>query len=264
MGRIEEARGDDGVVIVRFVNPPTGLLDNAMTAALEPIIERLSDDVAVRAIILTGGDEGVFIRHFDIPELERLAEAVQAQPPAGNIEWDISPFHRMTCRLETAPKPVIAAINGHCMGVGYELALSCDIRIASDGSYGIGLPELNIGTCPGGGGTVRLARLLGAGRALEMLLAAQTFMPAEAARLGLVDHLAVDALSEALVLARRIVRQPADAVAATKRVVRQSLLLPIEEALTLEQRAVNKLLPSDEALAAMRRMIGEGLDIRNL
>jgi enoyl-CoA hydratase len=253
-----------GVAVLRFVNPPTGLLSGAMTLELDARVRQLAEDASVRVVILTGAQPDVFIRHFDVAELAAAADAVRQAPPPDDAEWHSSLFHRITRTLEQMDKPTIAAINGVCMGVGYELALACDLRIASRGDYAIGMPEVNIGVCPGGGGTVRLTRLLGVTRALELLYLGQTCLPDRAAALGLVNWVAADALTDALALAREMTLRSADALAAIKRVSRASSDLEIESALTVEQRVVNKRMASNEMAALMREMNELGLDIRDV
>lgn len=254
----------DGVAVIRFVNPPSGLLTGAMTVELDTQIRTLAEDSAVRAVILTGGQPDCFIRHFDIAELAVAAAAVRANPPDPNAEWHSSLFHRISRFLEQMDKPTIAAINGICMGVGYELALACDLRIASRGEYPIGLPEVNIGICPGGGGTVRLTRLLGVSRALELLYTGQTFPPERAAAVGLVNWVAADALADARALARDLTTRSPAALAAIKQVSRVSADLDIEAALTAEQRVVNLRMGSTEMATLMHEMTARNLDIRDI
>ncbi|MHA1565667.1 MAG: enoyl-CoA hydratase/isomerase family protein [Alphaproteobacteria bacterium] len=264
MARLDLEIRDSGVAVLRFVNPPTGLLTGAMAVELEAQVQQLADDPSVRVVILTGGQPDVFIRHFDVAELAMAAEAVREAPPPSDAEWHSSMFHRITRCLEQMGKPTIAAINGVCMGVGYELALACDLRIASHGDYPIGLPEVNIGICPGGGGTVRLTRLLGTARALELLYTGQTCVPDQAAMLGLVNWVAADALADALVLAGELTARSAAALAAIKQVSRASADLEVEAALTVEQRVANTRLASQEMAALMRQMNELGLDIRDV
>jgi enoyl-CoA hydratase/carnithine racemase len=235
-----------------------------MAVELDERLRQLADDASVRAVILTGGQADVFIRHFDVAELALAADAIRNSPPPGDAEWHSSLFHRMTRCLEQMPKPTIAAINGVCMGVGYELALACDLRVASRGDYPIGLPEVNIGICPGGGGTVRLTRQLGVSRALELLYLGQTCTPERAAEFGLVNWVAGDALAEACAVAGELSARSAAALAAIKHVSRASADLDIEGGLTVEQRAVNTRMASEEMAALMRRMNALGLDIRDV
>ena len=264
MASVDVEMTNSGVAVVRFINPPTGLLTGSMAVALDVHISRIANDPAVRVVILTGGQPDCFIRHFDVAELAAAADAVRAAPPPGDAEWDSSLFHRMTRCLEQMDKPTIAAINGVCMGVGYEMALACDLRIASRGDYRIGLPEVNIGICPGGGGTVRLTRLLGVSRALELLYTGQTCTPEQAAAFGLVNWVAADALAEASALAGELIARSGPALAAIKHVSRASADLNIEAALTVEQRVVNTRMQSEEMAVLMRRMNELGLDIRDV
>lgn len=247
----------DHIAIIRFDNPPHGLFDREMTAHLEALLGALAADEEVRVVVLTGQQPDVFIRHFDLPELANMAEALAGLDPAPDPDpeatWESSPFHRITRCLETMPQPVIAAINGTCMGVGYELALGCDIRIASEGDYPIGLPELNIAMLPGGGGTARLGRLVGQAVALELICSATTVTPQQAARLGMVNRVEPEALAAALQLAQDIARLSPSGVAAAKAVIRASADLDITDALTLEQRAVNGRLGTAEVRAALRQ-----------
>jgi len=264
MGHLAVEVVDCGVAVLRFVNPPTGLLTGAMAVELDARIGQFADDPAVRAVILTGGQPDVFIRHFDVVELAQAAEQVRAAPPPADAEWHSSLFHRMTRRLEQMSKPTIAAINGACMGVGYELALACDVRIAGRGEYPIGLPEVNLGICPGGGGTVRLTRLLGVSRALELLYAGRTVAPDQAAAWGLVNWVGADALADARAFAAELTARSSAALSAIKAVSRASADLAIEDALTMEQRVVNLRMASAEMAALMRRMNEQRLDIRDV
>ena len=250
----------DGIALFRFDNPPSGFLDGAMTGALEEGLDQVLADGATRAIILTGAGDGVFIRHFDLPELSRAAEALAAAPPPA--EWSDSIFHRITRRIEGCDVPVIAAINGDCMGVGFELALACDIRIAQAGPFSLGLPEMNIAMLPGGGGTARLARLIAPSLAFELIATARVLEPVEALHWGLVNAVSPDPLASALALAEQMKARSATGIAAAKRVIRQSRDLPIEEALTLEQREVDARLGGEQVRAALRAYAASGEDLR--
>ncbi len=263
MGQVHvDRRGD--VAIVSFDNPPLGFLDGAMTGALDAVLDQLLADATTRAIILTGGQPDVFIRHFDIPELSQAAEALAVTPMPVDALWSDSIFHRITRRIEACDVPVIAAINGDCMGVGFEIALACDMRIARAGNFSLGLPEMNIAMCPGGGGTARLARLIAPALAFELIATARVVDPAEALDMGLVNAVSADPLAYALVMADRITARSASGIAAAKRIVRQSRDLSIEQALTLEQREVNARLGSDEVRAVLRAYAASGEDLRIL
>ncbi|MCH7629610.1 MAG: enoyl-CoA hydratase/isomerase family protein [Proteobacteria bacterium] len=263
MGAVLLERLDSGAIaVLRFDNPPHGFLDGAMTAALDAHLTALASDQPLRALILTGAQDGVLIRHFDLAELAGAADAIAASPADAGATWQDSIFHRITRALETLDVPVIAAINGDCMGVGYELALACDIRLARRGAFTIGLPELHIAMFPGGGGTVRLARLLGPARALELIGTARVVDPDEAARLGMVSAALDDPLEAALAMARKFASLSQSALADAKRLIHAGTDLPLEEALTLEQRMVNARLGSDEVRGVLHRYVQSGTDLR--
>ncbi|MFN8619096.1 MAG: enoyl-CoA hydratase/isomerase family protein [Steroidobacteraceae bacterium] len=261
MGKVH-IRSDGTTAIIAFDNPPLGFLTGEMTgqfhAALTEVLGR--DDV--RALVLTGETPGVMIRHFDLPELSAMAEAMAADPPTARAKWDDSIFHQITRRLETCDIPVIAAINGDCMGVGFEIALACDIRIAQAGPFSIGLPEMNIAMFPGGGGAVRLARAVGVARALEWIATARVLEPHEALALGLVSHVVADPLAYALAMARDMARRSATGIAAAKRIVHAAQDAGIEDALTIEQQEVNDRLGSDEVREVLRAYAKSGADLR--
>ncbi len=188
----------DGVALVT-VNRPEKLnsLNYAVLSLLHSAFERLRNDPAVRAVILTGAGDKAFVAGADIAELASLSpEQARANSEKG---------HELTRLIETLGKPVIAAINGFALGGGCELALACTIRLAAEGVK-IGTPEVKLGLICGYGGTQRLPRLVGRGRAQELLLTGEPVDAAEALRMGLVNRVVKkDALlEEARALALRI------------------------------------------------------------
>ena len=257
-----------GVATVTITNPPGGYMDTATVQELDAITLALETDPDVRAVVFTGSVPGVFIRHYSVRELEALARRLRTSgftldPAAAVPERDID---RVFHRLETMPKPVIAAINGFAMGGGFEFSLACDIRVTEEGGHLIGLPEVKVGILPGAGGTQRLARLIGAGRALEFILRGRTVGPAEALGLGLVHEVAPagGALSRAQAIAAELASRPPKALAHIKRLVRGAPDTSLGEGLALERRLFLDLMLTDEALALMSRMNAEDLDIRDL
>jgi enoyl-CoA hydratase/carnithine racemase len=252
---------DSRAAVITFANSPSGLFTGAMAKELEDQVDSLAQNDTVNTLILTGTGS-TFIRHFDLDELAASADALAEAPSPPDATWQDSVFHRITRKLESLPQVVIAAINGTCMGVGYELALACDIRIASAGDYDLGLPEMHIGMFPGGGGTVRLARLVNPAKALELIATATTVCPDRAEQLGLVNRVEEDALAAARGLAARLACLSRNALAAAKRITLNARDLDIESALTFEQREVNGHLGSDEVRTRLRTMIENGIDIR--
>jgi len=255
----------DAVLTITLDNPPDGLMTDAMGAALLGVIEGEAAGDDVRCVILTGGVEGVFVKHHSGEDLLKLSKGLRK---AGKTfdetsRVDDHVMNRLARALEALPKPVIAAINGHAMGGGLELAMACDIRLVEHGEFSIGLPEVNIGLLPGAGGTQRLARLVGLGRALEMILRGRTIAPAQAVSMGLAHELVEDAMARANELAAELAAKPPRALAHAKRLVRAALPAIDPETLLLESRLFLDLVVSDEANKRLGEMIAGERNIRD-
>jgi enoyl-CoA hydratase len=171
---------DDAGIALVSINRPDKLnaLSGAVVAELEDAFAAIARDSSIRAIILTGVGEKAFVAGADIQELSQLT-AFEARQFAIRGQ-------RTFRMLETMPKPSVAAINGYALGGGLELAMACTVRFAAE-SAKMGQPEVKLGIIPGYGGTQRLPRLVGRGRALELLLSGETIPAAEAQRIGLVN-----------------------------------------------------------------------------
>ena len=209
---------DIGAVrLVTLTNPPRGYLNAAGSAELLAALEAALGDSAVRAIVFTGGIPGVFIRHYDVSEIKTVADAVRAGAVSAGGDRGASPVYALIDLLVACEKPTIAAINGVCMGGGFEFALGCDIRVAQAGDYPIGLPETLLGIVPGLGGMQLMARVVGLARARELVLRGRVVNPEEAAQLGLVHEVAPDALDRALAIATELAERPPVGLAAVKR-----------------------------------------------
>jgi len=220
-----------GAVTVLFVNRPDVLnaLNFETLRELEGCASDFIADPAARALVLTGSGEKSFVSGADIKELEPLdARGAEEVSRTGQRVYDL---------LEGAPKPVIAAVNGYAFGGGCELALACHIRLASENAV-FGLPEVSLGIMPGYGGTQRLPRLVGMGRALEIMLAGKErrVMADEAERIGLVNRVVPRAqlVDEAVKLAEAILRNGPLAVSTVLEVVRRGLQMPLADGLRLE------------------------------
>ncbi len=155
--------------------------------------------------------------------------------------------------VESMAKPVIAAISGSAMGGGFEFTLACDIRIAQAGDFQIGLPEINVGILPGGGGTQRLPRTIGTANALMHILMGVTLDPLEAARQGFVQETVKGkALDRAMEIARRMATHTPESVRYIKRLVKSAVATPLDQGLALERNLFMKLCIGEPAIERMR------------
>lgn len=278
MGRIEvSSRGR--TLIATLENPPHGLMDSGIVDALEALVERASSDDDVGAVVLTGAHPERFIAHYDVAELLAGAQAGPAVTPrvAHASMWVIGPlrrippaeralaktsaaglaalerFHGILLAMNRSGAVFVAAINGSAMGGGCELALACDLRLIASGEHMVGQPEILLGFPPGGGGTQRLARLLGSARALSLVLDGGPLSPTEALELGLVSEVlpGAELLDRALAVAGRLGSRPKLAVAAAKRSIYEGGSLPLPAGLRLERAEFISALGSAEAIELM-------------
>lgn len=253
---------DGGIATVTFTNPPKGFFTGDMVAQTSEIMLALENDDAVRAIVFTGGLPDVFIRHFSVEEIIEMTAALKARRANGLADprFARTPLRMMWENLDNCRKPTIAAINGFCGGGGCELALACDIRLAGPGDYTIGQMEILVGILPGAGGTTRLARLVGTGKALEWVLRGRTFYPQEAAAEGLVHHyIDGDVLAAALAMAGEFVDKPPAALAAIKQVLRSSWGKTTADGVDEEGDLFGNLIAVDDrALEMMKDYVANG------
>ncbi|MDQ6925302.1 MAG: enoyl-CoA hydratase-related protein [Candidatus Eremiobacteraeota bacterium] len=219
-----------GAVATVTLNRPAVLnaLNLQMLDELRDAFAQLSVDDALRAVILTGAGTKAFAAGADIGELNALADARAGEAQARKGQ-------ALTRALERLRVPVIAAVNGFALGGGCELAMACDVRIASENAR-FGQPEVNLGILPGYGGTQRATRLLGEGMAMYMCLTGEMIGAQEALRVGLAQKVVPldDLLAEAQRIAALIAAKAPLAIAATKRAVSEGASLPLDDALALE------------------------------
>lgn len=227
--------------VLNALNAETmGELDAAVTA--------LAADPAVRAVILTGAGEKAFVAGADINEL------AEASPVSGR-ETSLR-GQRVLERLEKMGKPVVAAINGFALGGGLELALACHIRLAAEEAK-LGLPEVKLGIIPGYGGTQRLARLIGKGRALEWILSGEMMDAAEAHRIGLVNRVLqrAELLAGAETLLRKILANGPVAIRYALEVLSLGLEGTLEEGLALEASLFGVLCATEDMREGTRAFV---------
>jgi enoyl-CoA hydratase/carnithine racemase len=220
-------------------------IDPELQAELVATWERFRDDDTLRVAVLTGAGEKAFCAGVD---LKRMGEFYTGVPPERRREmWDRIPGIGGLTRNFDPGKPVIAAVNGICLGGGLELALACDIRIASENAT-FGLPEVRWAIIPGQGGTQRLPRTLPASLAFEMILTGRPIDARRALESGLVSavHPPKRLVPEALALGEAIAQNPVRAVRHAREAIRRGLDLPLEEGLRVEQGLADPLRDSDE------------------
>src|SRR5882724_6751381 len=229
--------------------------DEEMGEALTEALDRFAGDANVRVVVVTGGAPGYFIRHFKVAALIRLAESLRAS----GREWPEDAtynggfFDKAMALCESMSKPVIAAISGTALAGGFEFALACDLRIAEDGDYLIGLPEAELGLLPGAGGTQRLPRTIGSAAALMHILMGQPLNPRDAERKGLVhETVSGKAIDRAMEIARRLSSHTPESLGYIKRLVRNATDTPLAQGLALERNLFLKLCVSNQGLARMR------------
>jgi len=241
----------DDRIATLTINRPEKLnaLNDATIAELGDAIDEVRARNEIAGLIVTGAGRA-FVAGADISELESQTPlAAKARARAGQEVFR---------RFETSPKPVIAAVNGFALGGGCELAMACHIRIASDNAK-FGQPEVKLGICPGYGGTLRLARLVGKGRANQLLLTAEVIDAGEAHRIGLVNMIvAPDALIQAATgMMRQILANGPLAVALCIETVDRGLDMSIDEGLVLEANHFGLLAASEDAREGMAAFLGK-------
>lgn len=244
-----KTRQENGVVVATYHNPPMNYFCAEGAQELGALIEQWAAP-EIRAVVLTGGIDGKFITHYSVEELHAAASDREAMRASGTALTEA--YHALLKGLEALPKPVVVAMNGDAMGGGFELCLSCDIRIAHSGDHRFGLPEVKFGILPGGSGTQRLSRLIGEGRAIEFILRGRVVTPQTAQELGLVHELADDALARAETIAAELAAQPPLAMACIKHAVYRGSDTHLEAGLAIEDSDFLQTMLSDDGLAAMQ------------
>lgn len=224
-----------------IINRPDALnaMNKVVVAELKKAIEECETNDNIGVIIITGTGDKAFIAGADIKAMQKMSgrEALEFSREG----------QEMTMVIENSPKPVIAAINGFALGGGCEIALACDMRIASENAK-FSQPEVALGIIPGWGGTQRLPRLIGKGRAIEMITGGKMIDAEEALRIGLVNHIVPqsDLLDETLLLAKSIIKNGPAAVASSLKCIHEGFDKDLENGLDIELNAFAELFETDE------------------
>ena len=249
---------DEGQIVTCYLsNPPTHTLTAEGVIEIHKFLDIMEAKKDLRVLAFTGDGDEVFIKHYEVGELAETAEKNLNKTQVNSDPKELHGFHRMLLRLRDLDAIVIAGINGNTAGGGCEFSLGCDLRIMSDGDYKIGLPETSVGILPGGGGTQRLARLIGASRALDLILHARLLTPHEAESYGIInkiiphknfheglDHYCQDIANRAPI-----------ALSQVKKIIHKGLDMTLEEGLLLEQKAFDITMNSEDAAQAMRALL---------
>ena len=249
---------DEGQIVTCYLsNPPTHTLTAEGVIEIHKFLDIMEAKKDLRVLAFTGDGDEVFIKHYEVGELAETAEKNLNKTQVNSDPKELHGFHRMLLRLRDLDAIVVAGINGNTAGGGCEFSLGCDLRIMSDGDYKIGLPETSVGILPGGGGTQRLARLIGASRALDLILHARLLTPHEAESYGIINKIIPhknfhEGLNH---YCQDIANRAPIALSQVKKIIHKGLDMTLEEGLLLEQKAFDITMNSEDAAQAMRALL---------
>jgi enoyl-CoA hydratase/carnithine racemase len=231
------------VAIATFGLPPRNFMTFAGMTEFETIVERVAGDESLSVLVVGSDLPGYFIAHGDLEDLLAMG---RGEP----FDGDAASWLRVPDLFARMPQVVIAAIDGQAWGGGCELTLSCTLRVASPRAH-FCLPEVALGMIPGGGGTQRLPRLIGAGRAAEPILSGRVMRAEEALRIGLVQEIlsAEPFIDAAVAWAKTIADRPPESLRAAKRALLEGAALPLADGLALEAELVGPLLAQADTVA---------------
>jgi enoyl-CoA hydratase/carnithine racemase len=234
---------EGGVGIIVLDRPPANSYDYEFLRSFASAIDDARIDLGIKsALVVTSASEKFFSAGADVG-------AFAAGSPRSRFMTALM-AHEAFRKLENTPLVVIAAIAGHCLGGGLELALACDLRFAAEGSYQIGLPEVNLGLFPGSGGTQRLPRLVGLPKAMDLIANATTMGPSEAKEIGIVDRLYPNAAScreAAIEYASKLAAGPGVAIGHAKLSMTLGYSAPFDVGAAIEREAIGRVFVSEDA-----------------
>lgn len=239
-----------GLIAVATINRPKALnaLNSEVLTDLDELVSTVKADADIRALVITGSGEKAFVAGADIGEMSTLTkEGGEAFGKHGNDVFRA---------IETLPIPTIAAVNGFALGGGCEMALACDIRIASEKAK-FGQPEVGLGIIPGFGGTQRMARIIGTGPAMELIYTADTIDAQRALEIGMVNHVvpADQLMDEAMKLAQKICANAQKAIRASKLAIRRGIDCDISTAVSYEALAFATCFGTEDQKEGMQAFL---------
>lgn len=240
---------EDGVALITLNRGTANAYDMPMLKELIGAVQRVRDDPAIRLAVIRSALPKFFCAGADISTLQGAA-------PAGFANF-LTVAHESVDMITRTPKLFIAAIAGHCIGGGLELALACDFRFASEGKYRLGLSEVNLGLSPGMGGTQRLARLIPKSRALHLMVTGEALPPQEALQAGIVDRVFPEASfwNEVMDRARKFAAGPSMAQGYIKLSVNLGLEAGLNEGLAIERAHQNQLFASEDVAEGLKAFL---------
>src|SRR5215213_381070 len=241
MAEFSQVERDDGVAIVTIDNPPVNALKAALLEELERTLGELDGELDPRAIVLRGAGERAFVAGADIKEFPALREA------AGESGGSARGIQKVGLAMERMRTPIVVAIHGFCLGGGLELAMAADIRVAAEDAQ-LGQPEIKLGLIPGGGGTQRLPRLVGHGRALLLNLTGDPISGTQAYEWGLVEKVVPreQLLDAALELARTLSERSPFAMGVIKELAAETRDLPLADGMRREAQGFIRCIGSQD------------------
>jgi enoyl-CoA hydratase len=244
---------DGSVAVVTIENPPMNQLSSEVLEEMLGVFQKADKDESVRAVVLTGGGRRVFIAGADIKQLSSIESMESAVPM-------LHKFHQALNYIEAMRKPVIAAINGYCLGGGLETALACHMRVAARKAQ-LGVPEIKLGIFPGAGGTQRLPRVVGKAKALEMILTGEFVTAEEALRLNLVNQVVEDAqcLEKAKALARVIAEKGRISVVRAMNAVMEGFEKSLLEGIDVEVENFKRVIVTEDAKEGLKAFLEKRL-----
>ncbi|MDM5320160.1 enoyl-CoA hydratase-related protein [Bacillus pumilus] len=219
-------------------------LSAAMLEEINQLIQEIKHDESIRCLLLTGAGSNVFCAGADLKERRLMREEAKAA---------VLSIQQTFTEIESLPVPVIAVMNGHALGGGLELALACDIRIARAGAR-LGLPETGLAIIPGAGGTQRLPRLVGLGKAKELIFTGASLQAEEAIQLGLIEHLSIadSLMNDAISLAKQIAKNGPIALKEAKRAIQMSLDHDLRTGLIKEYESYVRLIDTEDRMEGLQ------------
>lgn len=240
---------EDGVALITLDRPPVNALSGAVMEQLEAAIGRAGVEADIKVVVITGAGRVAFVAGADIGEIARLTSADEAEATCRRGQAVLQ-------KIEDLEKPVLAAINGLCLGGGNELAMACHVRVASDRAK-FGQPEVNLGIIPGFAGTQRLPRIVGPAKATELILTGTQITAQEALRIGLVNAVVPDGdlLKHATGLARQIAAKGQVAIRAALRAIRESVRRPLAEGASAEAALFGTLCRTTDMREGLRAFL---------